>query len=158
MNESKDYADKAVALFLQGYNCCQAVFAACCERFGMDLATGLRLTAGMGGGMGGMREKCGAVTGMFLLAGLRDGGYAPEDDEAKKRMYALVKELDAAFAERCSSTNCKALLEQADCAFSGVPSLRDAAYYEKRPCATLVAAATDIAAQRLIDASPERTE
>ena len=150
MENITEYKEKSVALFMQGYNCCQAVFAACCERFGLDAASGLRLSAGMGGGMGGMRDKCGAVTGMFLLAGLCCGDYAPEDAEAKKRMYALVQELDAAFVARCETTNCKELLVHADCAFSSVPSLRDATYYANRPCATLVEVATEIVMKRLL--------
>lgn len=156
MDATPEYTDKAVDLFMQGYNCCQAVFAGFCERFGMDREDGLRLTAGMGGGMGGMREKCGAVTAMFLLAGLRDGSYSPADGDAKKRMYALVQELDAAFAGRCTSTNCQELLKLADEKFCGVPALRMAAFHDKKPCATLVEAASQIVSELLVHVMPER--
>ncbi len=153
MESSQVYADRAIALFLAGYNCCQAVFAACCERFGMPAADGLRLTAGMGGGMGGMREKCGAVTAMFLLAGLQEGSYEPEDITAKEKMYALVQKLDQAFVAQCGTTSCKELLIEADCAFSKIPALRTEAYYAARPCATLVGIATRIAMDQLAPGS-----
>ncbi|MBP7401545.1 MAG: C_GCAxxG_C_C family protein [Clostridia bacterium] len=156
MDIEKTPGGRALELFLQGYNCCQAVFAAYSGRFGMDPGAALRLTAGMGGGMGGMRGKCGAVTALFLLAGLRDGGYPPGDGDAKKAVYARVQELDAAFESRCSSTVCQTLLEKAECGFSSVPSLRDAAYYESRPCAALVQAAAVIAEERLLPLPDER--
>jgi C_GCAxxG_C_C family probable redox protein len=147
-------AGEAVDLFMQGYNCCQAVFAAYCGRFGMAREDGLRLTAGMGGGMGGMRDKCGAVTAMFLLAGLRDGTYAASDGEAKKRMYALVQELDKAFADRAASANCRELLQLAEGKFSGLPALT-AAFDDKKPCATLVDAASRIVSERLFATAPD---
>jgi len=150
MDAVQDYRDKAIGLFLEGYNCCQAVFAACCSRFGLNEADGRRLTAGMGGGMGGMREKCGAVTAMFLLAGLQDGNYAPEDADAKNAMYELVRELDGAFVERCQSTCCRELLEAAECSFSSIPSMRDETYYASRPCAVFVGIAAEIAMTRLL--------
>ncbi len=152
------YADRAVELFLQGYNCCQAVFAACCERFDMTVADGLRLTAGMGGGMGGMREKCGAVTAMFLLAGLKEGNYTPADSDAKNAMYARVQRLDQAFVAQCGTTNCEALLQEAACSFSRIPALRTEAYYAARPCATLVGIATKIAMEQLVFQANEEDE
>ncbi|NLN46167.1 MAG: C_GCAxxG_C_C family protein [Clostridiaceae bacterium] len=158
METVQNYKEKAIGLFLEGYNCCQAVFAACCGRFGLGEADGLRLTAGMGGGMGGLREKCGAVTAMFLLAGLRDGNYAPEDADAKNAMYTLVRELDSAFTERCGSTCCRELLEEAECSFSNVPNMRDDAYYASRPCATLVGIAAEIAMNCLLTPPADEKE
>jgi C_GCAxxG_C_C family probable redox protein len=158
MDATPVYADKSVELFMQGYNCCQAVFAGYCGRFGLDTQDGLRLTAGMGGGMGGMREKCGAVTAMFLLAGLRYGAYPPADSEAKKRMYAVVQKLDAAFTDLCTSTSCQELLRLADGRFAGLPALDTASFIEKKPCAMLVEVAYRIVSERLVsDMSDGRT-
>ena len=66
-----NHAERAVDLFREGYNCAQAVFAAFCDVTGMDFQTALRLSSSMGGGMGRLREVCGACTGMFLAAALR---------------------------------------------------------------------------------------
>ncbi len=158
METVQNCKEKAIELFLEGYNCCQAVFAACCGQFGMEKADGLRLTAGMGGGMGGMREKCGAVTAMFLLAGLRDGHYAPGDADAKNAMYELVRELDGAFVKRCQSTCCRELLEAAECSFSSIPAMRDEVYYASRPCATLVGIAAEIAMTHLLESGAGKKE
>ena len=67
-------AQRAQDLFKQGYNCSQAVFAACADLYDIhDEALALRLSASFGGGTGRMRMTCGAANGMFLLAGLHNG-------------------------------------------------------------------------------------
>src|SRR5512142_3384750 len=89
----------AVAYFNQGYNCAQSVAAAYADEFGLDVATALKMTAGFGGGMGGLRETCGAVSGLVFIAGLQLGDYAPNDNDAKKQLYALVKRAVHEFVE-----------------------------------------------------------
>ena len=86
--------DKAVALFKQGFNCSQSVFAACADIYGIeDQALALRLSASFGGGIGRMRQTCGAACGMFMLAGLENGSVIEGDSEGKKQNYALVQDL-----------------------------------------------------------------
>ncbi len=132
---------KAEELYYRGYNCAQSVVAAYSERLGLDVTAALKLAAGMGGGMGGLRGKCGAVTGMFLLAGLRYGDYQPGDLAAKTALYDLIKRMNADFEREFSSTVCRELLEQAKVNVSAQPSARTEAYYRERPCGRLIAEA-----------------
>ena len=71
-----NHEEKAHELFKQGYNCAQSVFAAFCDVTGMDFETAIKLTSGFGAGMGGMRDTCGAVTGMFMVADMQEGAAA----------------------------------------------------------------------------------
>ena len=80
-----DHATKARELFCSGYNCAQAVAGAFAEDMGLPLETVTKLASGFGGGMGGMRETCGAVTGMFMVAGMMKGHALPANNEEKTR-------------------------------------------------------------------------
>ena len=62
-----DHAEKARALFLEGYNCAQAVLCAFDDLTGLDRETSARLASSFGGGMGRMREVCGTVSGALLV-------------------------------------------------------------------------------------------
>lgn len=133
MNHQK----KAESLFLQGYNCCQSVFCAFADEFGMDFDTALRLSSSFGGGMGRLREVCGAVSAMFMIAGLADGYADPEDDLAKAKHYERIQALAAQFKEKHGSIICRDLLGL-EGAQSPVPEARTKQYYQKRPCAEFV--------------------
>jgi len=139
------HADEAVDLFMQGYNCAQSTSAAFARDFGVRAQLLLTMTAGLGGGMGGLRGTCGAVSAMALIASLRAGAYAPEDVRTKRALYALVRRMNAAFKKKHGTTCCAELLAQASCLARPDPSRRTAAYYAKRPCARLVASAAQIA-------------
>ena len=85
--------ERAKELFKQGFNCSQSVFAACADLYGIDdEALALRLSASFGGGIGRMRQTCGAACGMFMLAGLENGSAIPGDAEGKKNNYTLVQD------------------------------------------------------------------
>ena len=84
------YTDRAVELFKSGFNCSQAVFAAFSEKIGMDEQTALRVSAGLGGGVGRRREVCGAVSGAAMLAGMVYGARDGEDREAKAKMRPVA--------------------------------------------------------------------
>ena len=137
--------DKAVALFKQGFNCSQSVFAACADIYGIeDQALALRLSASFGGGIGRMRQTCGAACGMFLLAGLHNGSAIPHDADGKKQNYALVQDLAAQFKAENGSLICAELLGIAPKQQDPQPEARTDAYYQKRPCADMVASAVRI--------------
>ena len=142
MNKS----EKAVNLFKQGYNCCQAVFCAFCEDFGIDMETGLKLSSSFGGGMGGMREVCGAVSGMFMVLGLKYGYSVSDDINLKKQHYNLIQHVAKAFADENGSIICKELLGISKPKISGeyVPAVRNAEFFKKRPCVELVAFAATL--------------
>ena len=136
-------------LFKQGYNCSQAVLLAFCDELNMDKETAARLASSFGGGIGRMREVCGAVSGMCMVAGLCKGYSDPKDMEGKKRHYSLIQKMANEFKEKNSSIICRELLGLSAGADSPSPSPRTAQYYKKRPCAELVGIAAEIAAKEL---------
>ena len=142
--EIEGRVEKAKALFKQGFNCSQSVFAACADIYGMDEQTALRVAASFGGGIGRMRQTCGAACGMFLLAGLENGSAQIGDAEGKKRNYALVQDLAEQFKQVNGSLICSELLGIAPQAQEPTPETRTEAYYQKRPCVEMVASAVRI--------------
>lgn len=144
MNEG----DKAVDLFCNGYNCAQATAAAFAEKANIDEKLICAMMAGFGGGIGGSRELCGAVAGMIWALGLYQGDYDPNDNDAKTRMYEMVREALQEFNDQFGSTCCRELLLKAGCLAKPNPSVRNAEYYAERPCAHFVKAAAEIAARR----------
>ena len=137
-----DHSVYAAELFCKGYNCAQAVVAAFHEELGMTESEAARLSSSFGGGMGRMRETCGAVSGMLLVAGLLWGYGTPGDDEAKAAHYRLVQEMAAKFRERTGSLICRELLGNPPS--DPNPTPRTADFYKTRPCAGFVALAAEI--------------
>ena len=135
---------RAKELFHQGFNCSQSVFAACADIYGIDEQTALRIAASFGGGIGRMRQTCGAACGMFILAGLENGSATPGDAEGKKQNYTLVQDLAAKFKQENGSLICAELLGIAPKPQEPPPEARTETYYQKRPCAEMVARAVRI--------------
>ena len=136
------HSELAVENFMRGYNCSQAVVVAFCDVTGMKPQYAARLSSSFGGGMGRMREVCGAVSGMLLVAGLLYGYGTPGDEESKKAHYHLVQALAGKFREREHSIVCRDILKNPPA--DPNPTPRDAEFYQKRPCARLVALAAQI--------------
>ena len=103
-------AAAAVALFQQGFNCCQAVLAVYAERQGLDRRTALKLGTGFGGGVSHQGELCGAVTGAVLALGLKHGRCDAEDEAAKQRTMELVRQFVSRFKQRHGALVCRQLL------------------------------------------------
>jgi len=134
-------SDKAKELFKSGYNCSQSVLGVFCEELGMDFETAMRISLPFGGGMGRMREVCGTVSGMFMVAGLMLGD---KDPASKAEMYKKIQDLANRFKERNGSIICRELLEGIESSKSPIPSERTELYYKKRPCVELVGDAVEI--------------
>lgn len=131
--------DRAVELFKSGFNCSQSVFTAFADLFGMDEETALKVSAGLGGGVGRSREVCGAVTGAAMLAGMKYGATDGEDSEAKQRTYAVVQQIISEFRKSNPSIVCRELLRlDSQTAADPHPEARTDEYYKKRPCVELV--------------------
>ncbi|MCI1966366.1 MAG: C-GCAxxG-C-C family protein [Oscillospiraceae bacterium] len=141
------HRERATKLFEQGYNCSQSVFAAFCEELGMDLETALKLSSSFGGGMGRLREVCGAVTGMFMAAGLKYGYTDPRADSQKAEHYQRIQALAKQFEQQNGSLICRELLGLDVKHDNPTPEKRTKQYYEKRPCAELVGNAARILEQ-----------
>lgn len=149
---------KAKRLFKEeGYNCCQAVVLAYNDVFGIDDSTAAALSSGFGGGMGRMREVCGSVSGMVMLAGLMAPASDPTIKVDRTNNYALVQEMAEDFRKLNGSIVCKELLglvpmgsHAAVAKESPVPSDRTPEYYKKRPCEELVGIAARIVGEKIL--------
>lgn len=130
--------------FLQGANCAQAVLLAYAEECGISHEMAMKMGSSMGAGMGRMREVCGAVSGMFLVLGLRHGYTDLREKENKDRQYKYVQQLADLFKQKTGSIICADMLGLKKEAHSPISSERTQEYYKKRPCADLVALAADI--------------
>ena len=108
--------DKALDLHKNGYNCAQAVFAAYADIYKLDMDMALRLSTSFGGGVGGMRHICGAISGMAMIAGLQTGTSKPNDKEGKQANYETVRLLAEEFQQEHGSIICKQLLGLEECA------------------------------------------
>lgn len=144
-----DRADNAKELFENGCNCCQAVFCVFLEETNLSKDDALRLSAGFGGGMGRMREVCGAVSGMIMVLSNKFASTDPNDHEKKKELYALIQKAANDFKEENGSIICRELLGLSEKSSSPVPEERTKEYYKKRPCAELVRCAAEIAEKYL---------
>ena len=140
-----DRGERAKALFYEGYNCSQAVLCAFEDVTGFDRETSAKIASSFGGGMGRLREVCGAVSGALLVLGIAEGYSDPADPEAKKAHYALVQEFARRFREKNGSIVCRELLKNVKTTSGAVPEPRTEEFYKKRPCPELIADAARIA-------------
>ena len=145
-----DHGIQAAELFLSGYNCAQAVAVAFREELGLTEQQAARMVSAFGGGMGRMREVCGAVSGMLFVLGSLYGYDTPGDDVRKKELYSRVQALAAGFRAENGSIICREILKNPPS--DPTPSPRTAEYYAQRPCARMV-----LTAARLMEQFMEET-
>ena len=152
-------AERAAKLFMEGCNCAQAVFVTYADLYGFDKATAMRIAASFGAGMGRMREVCGAVSGMFLVAGMETGATKGRDQEGKRRNYEVVQQLAARFKEEYGSIICRELLgldkkqlteKEREQMLGVTPQARTAEYYKKRPCKEQIVCAAKILEETIL--------
>ena len=134
MDHVTDHAQKARDLFLEGYNCSQAVVCAFDDLTGLDRETSARLASSFGGGMGRMREVCGTVSGALIVLGLLCGYSDPKDPGAKTEHYHLVQEFARRFKEINGTIICRELLSGVRTKPGNEPEARTPEYYASRPC------------------------
>ena len=138
------YAEKACNNFKMGYNCAQAVLLAFSDKIGLAEETALRLASSFGGGMGRLREVCGAVSSMFMIAGLLQGYTTPNNDDIKGEHYARIQNLGKKFQRECGSMICRDILGLSEGADEPTPSKRTDEYYQSRPCENCIKVAAEI--------------
>ncbi len=142
--------ERAAELFVEGFNCAQAVFTAFSHRFGIDEETAKKISAGLGGGVGRMREVCGAVSGAAMAIGSACAATEGSDNESKMKNYELVREFAKRFEEIHGSVVCRDLLKMGvRMEDSAMPEGRTADYYKDRPCLKVVEDAAEIVLQIL---------
>ena len=131
--------EKARALFMEGANCAQAVLGAFASECGISEKQALVISSGFGGGVGRMREVCGAVSGMVLVLNMIYGSDDLSDKEAKDAHYARIQSAAALFNAECGSIVCRELLgERKGRDTAPIPDARTAEYYRTRPCAKMI--------------------
>ncbi|MCR4655528.1 MAG: C-GCAxxG-C-C family protein [Lachnospiraceae bacterium] len=139
--------ETAMANFMKGYNCSQSIVLAFSDLLRVDEASLSKLSSSFGGGMGRLREVCGSVSGMFMVAGLLYGYDGPETGQIKAAHYARIQELAHRFEERHGSIVCRELLGLSVRHDVPVPEARTDGYYKKRPCPEIIGDAADILEQ-----------
>ena len=136
--------EKAMSLFEDGYNCSQAVVLAFSDLTGVAEKTLARLASSFGGGMGRLREVCGAVTGAFMVLGLLYGYEDAETGAKKAEHYMRIQHFAERFSEETGSIVCRELLGLDKKKDSPIPEIRTEQYYKKRPCRELVGLSAEI--------------
>ncbi|MEI6101561.1 MAG: C-GCAxxG-C-C family protein [Eubacteriales bacterium] len=137
-------AKAAEEYFLKGANCSQAVLAAFHQEAGMDMETALKIASSFGAGMGRLREVCGALSAVFMIAGFQYGYSDLDDADAKAAHYKLIQDLAREFKEKNGSILCRGLLGLDEAEQSWVPETRSKSYYENRPCLEIVKNTADM--------------
>ena len=148
----EDRVNRAVEFFKSGYNCSQSVVAAFADLYGFTEEQAFKMAASFGGGIGRMRQTCGAACGMFMLAGLDTGAVEGSDRAGKSHNYAVVQQLAEKFKAENGSMICAELLglkkTEAE-ANNPQAEARTKEYYKKRPCAQMVETAARLFADYL---------
>jgi len=141
----EERALQAVKNFESGYNCSQSLFLAYADLFDLPPSLANQLSVSFGGGVGRMREICGAVSAMSMLIGLHHPESVADDMKTRIQIYTAVQEASSRFKEKYNSIICKKLLSKTEAAKrEPIPSLRTTEYYAKRPCSKYIAEAACI--------------
>ena len=141
---NNNHAEKACQLFAEGRNCAQAVFTAFCDVTGLDDELALRLSSSFGGGMGRMREVCGACSAMFMVAGILYGYDSKSDDKEKAEHYRRIQYLADEFKKEHETIICRDLLKGLKVNSAPEPEKRTEEYYKVRPCVRFVRTASEV--------------
>ena len=139
--------EKAMANFKKGYNCSQSIILAYQDMIPIDKSILSKMASSFGGGMGRLREVCGSVSGMFLIAGILYGYDEPETGQVKVEHYTRIQELARRFEEKHGSIICREMLGLNVKHDVPVPEARTSEYYKKRPCAEIIGDAAEILEQ-----------
>ena len=136
-----DHSYRAAELFDSGYNCAQAIATAFSDVTGLTPEMSAKLISAFGGGMGRMREVCGAVSGMFfVLSALY--GYSSPNPEAQKELYIAVQQLTEKFRQQTGSIICREILKNPPS--DPKPTPRTEEFYKNRPCTRMVMVAAEL--------------
>lgn len=136
--------EQARNYFKQGYNCAQSVLLVYAEDCGLTKDTALKLASSFGGGMGRLREVCGAVSAMFMVAGLKYGYVENDNDAVKAEHYVRIQNLANEFKSEHRSIICRDLLNLSEGVSEPTPAKRTAQYYEERPCEMFIEKACEL--------------
>jgi len=108
----QEIISKALSYFDEGYACSQSVLLAFAKELDLNENTAKLISSTFGGGMGRLRQKCGAVTGGFMVLGLAYGNSDPKDMDTKLASYKKVRELNHLFEDIHGTSVCAELLKK----------------------------------------------
>ena len=128
---------------LKGFNCAQSVLLAFAKDVGLDETAAARMASGLGGGVGGLREMCGAVSATAVILGMLTGYSEPDDRGGKVALYRDVRALVGKFQEENGAIICRDLLKGEAARVDRDPYPRTPEYYVTRPCVKLVGDAAE---------------
>ena len=148
-----DHSIRAAQLFESGYNCAQAVVMAYGDLTGLEESFAAKMASSFGGGMGRMREVCGAVSGMLLVLGDLYGYCEAQDTAGKKPLYKDIQDLAGAFRHRIGSIVCREILKNPPS--DPNPTPRTEAFYANRPCVRMVMTAAELLEEFIEKHPPE---
>lgn len=143
--------EMAMDNFMKGYNCSQSIVLAFADMLPIDEKTLSKMSSSFGGGMGRLREVCGSVTGMFMVAGFLYGYEGPETGQVKADHYARIQELARRFEEKHGTIVCREMLGLSVKHDVSVPEARTTEYYKKRPCPEIIGDAAEILEQYIAE-------
>jgi C_GCAxxG_C_C family probable redox protein len=103
---------KAEKLFREGYACSQSILLAFSDDLGIDENVAKKVSSTFGGGMGRLRKTCGALTGAFMVLGLKYGNTEPGDLNKKLDSYKKVQQLTQKFKDKYGTTSCATILKK----------------------------------------------
>lgn len=145
--------DLAIENFKKGYNCSQSVVLAFSDLVDIDEKSLLKLSSSFGGGMGRLREVCGALSGCFIILGLLYGYENPETGDVKAKLYSRIQELGLRFEKDNNTMICRELLNLKEKHSDSKPAQRTSDFYKNRPCEKLIGYATEIL-EEYVDTHP----
>lgn len=137
--------------FFKGYNCAQSIVLAFEDLLPVDKCMLSKMASSFGGGMGRLREVCGSVSGIFMIAGLLYGYDGPETGEIKAEHYARIQELAHRFEEKHGTIICREMLGLSVRHDVPTPEARTNEYYKKRPCVEIIGDAAEILEQYILE-------
>lgn len=148
---------QAVRRFAEGCNCAQAVLMTYADLLGLTPEQAAMVSVGFGGGMGRLREHCGAFSAAIMLCGALEG---PEGalKEHRTATYARVQEVHRRFIQRNGTICCADLLGRARGAEAPTPEARTSEYYRSRPCARIIRSACQIIDEMLQEKNDARED
>ncbi len=147
MESKQEKLKRARELFRSKYNCAQSTAAPFAEECGVSEEQMLKVAAAFGGGVAGLKETCGVVTGMTMVVGMTEEKALSTTSEDKAAIKATGQQLIKQFTDQHDTTNCGKLLDY----FEKNPIESDDPVYADSPCTKLVEAGVEILYDYLSD-------
>ncbi len=141
-------ADRAEAMFREGFNCAQSVLTCCGGPLGLPREVALQVAGPLGGGLAGLGHVCGAVSGALMTIGLKHAKLTAQDEQGKQRSYQFAQEFVRRFVKRNGSIVCRDLIGCDISTPEGMQKARDQGVF-KTLCPKLVRDGAEIVGELL---------